>query len=121
VAGTVQAQVKLTLGHNAAVGNPKHEASVKFADIVKEKSGGMFVVSETQMKYHAPARLDDLLEVTAQTLNAGRASLVLSQQAWHGVGVDRKLLAEGTIRIGWVDSQSMKPGRIPAAILEALQ
>jgi acyl-CoA thioester hydrolase len=81
----------------------------------------MFVVSETQMKYHAPARLDDLLEVTAQTLNAGRASLVLSQQAWHGVGVDRKLLAEGTIRIGWVDSQSMKPGRIPAAILEALQ
>jgi acyl-CoA thioester hydrolase len=88
---------------------------------LKEKSGGMFVVSETQMKYHAPARLDDLLEVTAQTLNAGRASLVLSQQAWHGVGVDRKLLAEGTIRIGWVDSQSMKPGRIPAAILEALQ
>ena len=88
---------------------------------LKEKSGGMFVVSETQMKYHAPARLDDLLEVTAQTLDAGRASLVLSQQAWHRVGTDRKLLAEGTIRIGWVDSQSMKPGRIPAAILEALQ
>lgn len=43
-AGTVQAQVKLTLGHNAAVGNPKHEASVKFADIVKEKSGGKMVV-----------------------------------------------------------------------------
>lgn len=43
-AGTVQAQVKLTLGHNAAVGNPKHEASVKFADIVKEKSGGKMLV-----------------------------------------------------------------------------
>ena len=43
-AGTVQAQVKLTLGHNAAVGNPKHEASVKFAEIVKEKSGGKMLV-----------------------------------------------------------------------------
>ncbi|MDO8692766.1 MAG: TRAP transporter substrate-binding protein [Sheuella sp.] len=43
-AGGVQAQVKLTLGHNAAVGNPKHEASVKFADIVKEKSGGKILV-----------------------------------------------------------------------------
>ena len=32
------AQMKLTLGHNAAIGNPKHEASVKFADLVKEKS-----------------------------------------------------------------------------------
>ena len=39
-----QAQMKLTLGHNAAIGNPKHEASVKFADIVKEKSGGKMLV-----------------------------------------------------------------------------
>jgi len=41
---TAFAQVKLTLGHNAAVGNPKHEASVKFAELVKEKSGGKIVV-----------------------------------------------------------------------------
>jgi acyl-CoA thioester hydrolase len=47
--------------------------------------------------------------------------LVLSQQAWHTRHGERKLLAEGTIRIGWVDSQTMKPGRIPAKILEALQ
>ncbi|MEN9996278.1 MAG: Acyl-CoA thioester hydrolase YbgC [Pseudomonadota bacterium] len=88
---------------------------------LKEESGGMFVVSETQIKYFSPARLDDLLEVTARTAEAGRASLVLSQQAWLAVDGERKLLAEGTIRIGWVNSQTMKPGRIPAAILEALQ
>jgi len=88
---------------------------------LKDKSGGMFVVSETQIKYFSPARLDDLLEVTAQTSQAGRASLVLSQQAWHVDNGQRKLLAEGTIRIGWVDTQTMKPGRIPAQILEALQ
>ncbi len=88
---------------------------------LKEESGGMFVVSETQIKYFSPARLDDLLEVTARTAEAGRASLVLAQQAWLTLDGERKLLAEGTIRIGWVDSQTMKPGRIPAAILEALQ
>jgi acyl-CoA thioester hydrolase len=88
---------------------------------LKEQSGGMFVVSETQIKYFSPARLDDLLEVTAHTAEAGRASLVLDQQAWLTLDGERKLLAEGTIRIGWVDGHTMKPGRIPAAILEALQ
>ena len=88
---------------------------------LKESSGGMFVVSETQIKYHSPARLDDMLEVTARTAEAGRASLALAQQAWLTVNGERKLLAEGTIRIGWVDSNTLKPGRIPAAILEALQ
>jgi acyl-CoA thioester hydrolase len=88
---------------------------------LKEENGGMFVVSETQIKYFSPARLDDLLEVTALTAEAGRASLVLAQQAWLTIDGERKLLAEGTIRIGWVDSNTLKPGRIPAAILEALQ
>ncbi len=88
---------------------------------LKDESGGMFVVSETQLKYFSPARLDDLLEVTAQTSESGRASLVLTQQAWLNVDGQRKLLAEGTIRIGWVDSQTMKPGRIPAKILEVIQ
>ena len=40
-----QAQaVKLTLGHGAAPGNPRHEASVKFAEVVKAKSGGRIEV-----------------------------------------------------------------------------
>lgn len=37
--------VKLTLGHGAAVGNPRHEASVKFAEVVKAKSGGRIEVN----------------------------------------------------------------------------
>jgi TRAP-type transport system periplasmic protein len=39
-----QAPTKLTLGHNAAIGNPKHEGSVKFAELVKQKSGGRIEV-----------------------------------------------------------------------------
>ena len=38
------AQTKLTLGHGAAPGNPRHEAAVHFANVVKQKSGGKIEV-----------------------------------------------------------------------------
>jgi tripartite ATP-independent transporter DctP family solute receptor len=41
---SVLAQQKLVLGHGAAPGNPRHEASVFFADKVKERSGGRIEV-----------------------------------------------------------------------------
>ncbi len=44
VAGTTFAQTKLTLGHGAAPGNPRHEAAVAFANAVKQKSGGSIEV-----------------------------------------------------------------------------
>ncbi|MBT0570217.1 TRAP transporter substrate-binding protein [Curvibacter sp. CHRR-16] len=40
-----QAQaIKLTLGHGAAPGNPRHEAAVKFAEILKAKTAGRIEV-----------------------------------------------------------------------------
>ena len=94
--------------------------------VLREQVGGMFVVSETAVKYHRPARLDDALWVTARVAEAGRVSLTIAQQVrlrGNHPTPDQSdsLLAEGTIRIGWVDAASLKPGRIPAAILEKLQ
>ena len=83
---------------------------------LRETTGGMFVVSETSVKYHRPAKLDDQLRVTATLAEGGRASLVIAQQAW----LADTLLCEGTIRIGWVDAASMKPARIPSSVLERL-
>lgn len=83
---------------------------------LREATGGIFVVSETSVRYLRPARLDDELVVTAELQEAGRASLIIFQQARRGAD----LLAEGTIRIGWVDAATLRPGRIPAAILETL-
>lgn len=36
--------VKLTLGHGAAPGNPRHEASLKFAEVLKARTGGRIEV-----------------------------------------------------------------------------
>ena len=86
---------------------------------LREESGGIFIVSETSVRYRAPAKLDDELLVTAVLEQAGRASLIIAQQARRAdTGA---LLCEGTIRIGWVDAATLKPGRIPAAILEILK
>jgi len=90
--------------------------------VLREQSGGMFVVSETTVKYHAPARLDDTLLVTAELQSGGKASLTIVQRAYQQLaGQADALLAEGTIRLGWVDSTTLKPGRIPAPVLEALK
>ena len=91
---------------------------------LRDEVGGMFVVSETQVQYHRPARLDDLLLVTARVREAGRASLTIEQRALLQpplAGEAPSLLCEGTIRIGWVDAQSLRPQRIPAQVLIALQ
>ena len=44
---------------------------------LREATGGMFVVVETQLKYHKPAQLDDLLTVNASMLSKGRSSLLV--------------------------------------------
>jgi acyl-CoA thioester hydrolase len=90
--------------------------------LLLEDSGGMFVVSETAVKYHFPARLDDTLVVTAELQHGGKASLTIAQRAYlRAQSQADRLLAEGTIRLGWVDSTTLKPGRIPAPVLEALK
>ena len=88
--------------------------------LLREQTGGMFVVSETQVKYHRPAVLDDRLRVSAGLLETGRASLLIGQSAWREEPGPSTLLCDGSIRIGWVDAATLKPARIPASILERL-
>ena len=113
---------------------------------LRENTGGVFVVGETNVRYHQAARLDDELLVTASIEEIGRASLIIAQCAFlHGNGpaaaassprsakigtsafpaaavrTAGPLLCEGKIRIGWVEASTLKPARIPATILEALK
>ncbi|MEJ3959462.1 YbgC/FadM family acyl-CoA thioesterase [Brachymonas sp. G13] len=87
---------------------------------LREQTGGMFVVTGTEMKYHRPARLDDVLCVSATPLQLGRASVVIGQSARLGAP-DGPLLCEGTIRIGWVNAERMQSARMPVDLLQALE
>ncbi|HEX5374012.1 MAG TPA: YbgC/FadM family acyl-CoA thioesterase [Aquabacterium sp.] len=80
---------------------------------------GMFVVTETSVRYLRPARLDDEIIVTVRLSEIGRASFGVVQQAWRGA----TLLAEGSIRIGWVQSrgdEGLRPARLPADFVAGL-
>lgn len=88
---------------------------------LKESEGGMFIVSDTSVRYLRPARLDDELLVTSTLQELGRASITIGQQALLKSAQDSTLLCEGTIRIGWVNSNTLQPARIPASIINSLK
>lgn len=93
---------------------------------LRERTGGMFVVTDTHLQYRQPARLDDLLHISATVTELGRASVTLKQEArMYDAGCTENtpgtLLCEGTIRIGWVLADSLKPQRLPPDIALALQ
>ena len=92
--------------------------------VLREQTGGMFVVTDVRLRYLQPARLDDQLLVTANLQEKGRASWTIGQQALlnreHMNPSEPDLLNEATVRIGWVDAATMRPSRIPATILERI-
>ena len=83
---------------------------------LREATGAIFVVTDTQVRYRAPARLDDMLDVTVALRQRGAASMTIAQEAWRGA----TLLAEGEIRIGCVDHGTFRPRRIPTEITTRL-
>ncbi len=85
---------------------------------LKQETGGMFVVVHTDMRYLHPARLDDLLCVTAQIRDMGASRMVLEQQAYSE---GKQLLCEGQISIAWVNSSTMSPARMPSPLRQVLQ
>jgi acyl-CoA thioester hydrolase len=110
---------------------------------LREQLGGGFVVADMQIRFVRPARLDDELLATCQLQSAGQASMVVAQRLLRLQDVDdaadsahsahsahaaraarlsaAPALCEATVRVGWVDLQRMRPGRLPAQLLEQLQ
>ena len=84
---------------------------------LREATGAIFVVTHTALRYLQPAKLDDVLQVSAAVVETGRASMRLVQQARRG----EELLCEGDIRIGCVDAATLRPRRFPDPLMQALR
>jgi len=76
----------------------------------------LFLVFEIAAKYHQPARLNDLLAVTADVVKMGRASILFRHRVERGA----QLLVEADITLALVDRDRMKPARLPARLAEEL-
>ena len=81
----------------------------------------MFIVTQTQVRHLLPCRLDDEIVLTAGLLESGRASMTIQQKAFLKTPGQPQLIAEASIRIGWVNATSLKPARLPTSILESLE
>ena len=83
---------------------------------MQQERGLLFVVTETQVRYLQPARLDDELTVTVALGEVARATLTLVQAALRGT----MLLADSRITLACVESNTFRPQRLPQPILDAL-
>ena len=87
---------------------------------LRDGTGAIFIVTDTRVRFRAPARLDDELRVTVHLRQRGSASMTIAQEAWRGSVGGGTLLAEGEIRIGCVDQQTFRPRRIPNEVIDSL-
>ena len=76
----------------------------------------MFVVHALDVKYLRPARLDDELTATARIVDSGAAQLLFEQRILRGA----EEICVGSVGIACVDTATLKPRRIPSALLTAL-
>jgi tol-pal system-associated acyl-CoA thioesterase len=77
----------------------------------------LFLVYEIKARYHAPARLNDMLSVSAEVVKMGRASLVFR----HRVERDAELLVEAEVILALVDRDRMRPARVPVELEQAFK
>ena len=82
-----------------------------------ERHGLLFMVHELAVKYHRPARLNDMLSVSAEVVKLGRASLVFRQR----VERNGELLVEADVTLALVERGRMRPARIPEELEQALK
>lgn len=82
-----------------------------------EQFGVAFTLVDTHMRFRAPARLDDVLRVSAQVIERGRARLLFSQDIFCA---DR-LLIKAKFTIACVTMRDFKPCRLPVELLKELE
>ncbi len=76
-----------------------------------ETDNAIFVVKHASIDYQAPARLDDVLDLTLSIEKLGHASILFAQQAWRG----QTLLASASVKVGCVDAVTLRPRALPPA------
>ena len=80
-------------------------------------AGVQFSVVELQIRYHRPARLDDLLLIGCEPQRLGGASFGFLQRIWRE-GEESEPLVSAQLRAACLDAGSLRPRRLPPPIAE---
>jgi tol-pal system-associated acyl-CoA thioesterase len=79
--------------------------------------GFQFVVQSCQVRYHRPAKVDDMLSVSAELVKLGKASLVFKQRVQR----DAELLCEAEVRVGCIANHTHRPAPMPADLYQRVK
>ena len=77
----------------------------------------VFVIRSASLEFLRPAKLDDLLQVTARVVESGRSRVSIAQRILR----DHTTLVEGTVNAVCVSLDTWKPVSIPAEIRHAFE
>lgn len=82
-----------------------------------ERDGILFMVHRLAVRFHRPARLNDLVSVSAEVVKMGHASFVFRQTVERGA----ELLVEADVTVALVDRARDRPARIPDELKRLLE
>lgn len=84
--------------------------------VVRQQHGIVFVVIESHLNWHKPARYNDELEVSVENVTVGRASLSFEQRIWRKGDEAKKALVTATVRAAAIKDGGLAPTRMPLDI-----
>jgi acyl-CoA thioester hydrolase len=82
-------------------------------DALLREHGLLFVITACDIRYHAPARFNDRLDVTVVPVKRGKARFKVAQQVLR----DGDLLVEARIDAACIDAATFRPRAIPDNLL----
>jgi tol-pal system-associated acyl-CoA thioesterase len=86
-------------------------------DELRREHGVLLVLAGIAVRFKAPARLSDVLYVSAAVSDT-RGTRVVFEQSVRRADPDGELLCDGTAEVACVDAELGKPRRLPAALIK---
>ncbi|MET0441109.1 MAG: tol-pal system-associated acyl-CoA thioesterase [Casimicrobiaceae bacterium] len=83
----------------------------------EREHGVAFVVHRAEIDFLAPARLNDILDVTVEAVDRGASRLVAAQEVRRG----HEPITRARIALACVDTARWKPARMPKPLQHALE
>jgi acyl-CoA thioester hydrolase len=78
-----------------------------------QNEGILFVVRSVEIEYLKPSRFDDRLQVTVEPVKVGAGQIVVAQEVWRA----QETVASANVRLACLNAATMRPVRIPQAVL----
>lgn len=126
-----ETKIRVEYHHTDQMGIVHHSNYIKFFEVARtewlravgmtyaemERRGVMMPIIEVQVKYKQPAYYDELITVRATVNEVPMARMRFEYEIF---GEDGRSIATGMTALGFIDSVTRRPHRVPQWLLEVI-